>query len=123
MIKVQNGVQPCGANPEQSSVEARNPEGIEASNKAFEVVECLLSVVEDAAAELPLISASKFIAAIKSDAATSIENGTAKSKGISMKKSMVKRINKIDATRNAKPDSARCILSLVTTIILCHLNQ
>src|SRR5687767_10372815 len=104
-MKLQNGVQPCRAKPEQSSVEATNPAGIEASNKPFEVV-------ETATSDLPLTIAIKFIAAIKSDAATNIEKGRVNSKGISMKKSMVKRSNKITATRNAADNNARCILSM-----------
>src|SRR5687768_5374614 len=91
LIKVQNGVQPCRATPEQSRVAARNPTGIEASNRAFEVLEKVTTPA-------PLTGSSKLNAAIKSADPASRENGIARSKGISRKKSMAKRINKMDET-------------------------
>ena len=114
LISVQNGEQPNSVNPEQSSVEARKPSGIETSNNPFAVTDNLSGNVWSNGL---LTSASKFIAAIRSDAATRIEKGIAKSHGISIKKSIVKRISKIAAIKNATDNRARCILSMVTTII------
>src|SRR5262249_53082557 len=37
LTNVQNGVHPCGDNPEQSSEEARKPSGIAVSNKACSI--------------------------------------------------------------------------------------
>jgi len=89
LTNVQNGEQPRTLNPVQSSEDARKPRGIAAINNAR-----LGSLMRRAIARLPDPALTAFAAPTPRATMTNIQNGAANHHGISLEKSIAKRISR-----------------------------